>query len=476
MIPFRAPHSTFRIFMNSFPFGRAALWILLLALISGAVKGVWSAQNYLATRGDAATKTITMWVFAPEHVDAYQAAFPSFEKEHPGVKINLQQVTWNVVTQRLQAAMWSGVALPDVVEIPIDSAGAYFRGPIEDIGFVDLTDRIKQAKLLDQMVTARFAPYTTRGHIFGLPHDVHPMMLAYNAEVFEKEHVDVSKIETWDDFIAVGRRLTKLTGPNLRYMLELEEGRTAHFDPCLLQRGGGHFDAEGNVIFDNEIGVQTMLWFVPLVAGEHRIASSLAGSQALGGAIKDGYFLCMMCPDWRTKTIEGMFTDKKTKEFDPEMMGKLKLMPLPAVTRGGRRTSTWGGTMLGITKKSSNPDLAWQLALSLYLDKAGLGERFRNTNILPALRSAWKEPAFNEPRPFWGGQRLGTMFAALAPTEPPQNLSPFILQSRAKLGEALVDCVTKYRADGDEDFEPYVRARLKRSADELRALIARNPF
>ena len=459
--------------MKSFPFGRAAFWILLLALASGAAKGLWSAQNYLAARGEKPTKTITFWVFAPEHVDAYKSAFPAFEKAHPGVKIDLQQVTWNVVTQRLQAAMWSGVALPDMVEIPIDSAGAYFRGPVEDIGFVDLTERIKSAGLLNEMVTARFAPYTTRGHIFGLPHDMHPMMLAYNADIFKKENVDVSKIETWDDFIAVGRRLTK---PGKRYMIELEEGRTAHFDPCLLQRGGGHFDKEGHVIFDNEIGVQTMLWFVPLVAGDKRIASSLAGGQVLSGALKDGYLLCLMAPDWRTKTIEKMFQDKETKQFAPDMMGKFHLMPLPAVKRGGPRTSTWGGTMLGITKQSKYQDLAWQLALHLYLNKDDLGQRFRDTNILPALRSAWTKPAFNEPRPFWGGQRLGTLYSSLAPQLPEVNSSPFIIQSRAKLGEALVDCVSKYRADGDKDFESYVRARLKRSADELRALIARNPF
>lgn len=458
--------------MPSFPFGRAAFWILLLALASGAAKGLWNAQNYFAARGEQPKQKITFWIFAPEHEDAYKSAFPAFLKEHPDVEIDLQKVTWNVVTQRLQAAMWSGVALPDMVEIPIDSAGAYFRGPVEDIGFADLTERIQKAGLLNEMVTARFAPYTTRGHIFGLPHDVHPMMLAYNAEVFKKEGIDASKIETWDDFIAVGR---KLTIPDKRYMLELEEGRTAHFDPCLLQRGGGHFDIDGNVIFDNEIGVQTMLWFVPLVAGEKRIASSLAGGQ-VSGAIKDGYFLCLMTPDWRTKTIEKYFQDKETKQFDPTMMGKLHLMPLPAVKRGGPRTSTWGGTMLGITKQSKNQDLAWQLALHLYLNKSDLGQRFHDTNILPALRSAWTLPAFNEPRPFWGGQHLGALYADLAPQEPRVYTSPFIEQSRAKLGEALVDCVSKYRADGDKGFEPYVRARLKRSADQLRALIARNPF
>lgn len=450
--------------MKSFPFGRAALWILLLCLLSGAAEAYLGARNYFAARGPKSTTTLHFWTFAPEHFDAYVRAWPTFEKSHPGVKIEAQKVTWNAVTQRLQAAMWSGVDLPDVVEIPIDSAGSYFRGPVEDIGFVDLTDRIHKAGLWDSMVQSRFAPYTSRGHIFGLPHDVHPVMIAYNAEVFAKEGVDVSKIKTWDDFIAVGR---KLTIPDKRYMIELEDGRSAHFEPCLFQRGGGHFDTQGNVIFDNEIGVQTMLWFVPLVAGPKRIASNLAGGQILTKAVEDGYFLCLICPDWRSKTIEKTIG---------HMEGKMKLMPLPAVVPGGKRTSTWGGTMLGITKRCKNPDLAWQLALHLYLDKKELGQRFRDTNIMPALRAAWKQPAFAEPRPFWGGQRIGEMYSSLAPDVPPQNTSPFIAQSKAKLGEALVECVDYYRKNGSEGFEDQVRKSLKEKADELRALIKRNPY
>jgi arabinosaccharide transport system substrate-binding protein len=154
----------------------------------------------------------------------------------------------------------------------------------------------------------------------------------------------------------------------------------------------------------------------------------------------------------------------------------MKLMPLPAVKPGGRRTSTWGGTMIGITKQCKNPDLAWKLAMQLYLDKKELGQRFRDTNILPALRSAWKQPEFDEKREYWCGQQVGNLYAALAPQTPAQVISPFIAQGKAKLGEALVDCITYYRANGDSGFEKYARQRLKKSGDELRALIARNPY
>jgi ABC-type glycerol-3-phosphate transport system substrate-binding protein len=220
-------------------------------------------------------------------------------------------------------------------------------------------------------------------------------------------------------------------------------------------------------IFDNEIAVQTMLWYVPLVAGKDKIASSLGAGQILTRAVEDGYFLCLIAPDWRTKTLE--------KDI-PRMAGKMALMPLPAAASGGVRTSTWGGTMMGITKNSKNQDLAWQFALHLYLDKKELGERFRNTNILPALREAWHQPAFREPRKYWSNQRVGTLYARLAPEVPAQYTGPFIVPAKAKLGEAVVAGVQYYNANGEKGFEEFTRMRLKQSADEVRALIRRNPY
>ncbi|MGC8666984.1 MAG: ABC transporter substrate-binding protein [Chthonomonadales bacterium] len=442
--------------MRSFPFGNAALSLLILSVLTGG----WLASHAPPRR----TATLVFWTFARQHYDAYLRAIPAFEAEHPGVTVQLQLVSNTALASRLQAAMLADVDVPDMVEIEISSAGTFFRGPLKDVGFVDLTERIHKSGLWDGMVRARFAPYTSRGHIFGLPHDVHPVQLAYRRDILEKEGVDVSKIRTWDDFIRVGR---KLTIPNKRYMIELSDGDPSNLEMCLFQRDGGYFDPQGHCIFDNETAVQTMLWYVPLVAGPHRIGNNLGGGQILTRAVEDGYLLCLVCPDWRSKSIE---TDI------PRMAGKMALMPLPAVTSGGRRTSTWGGTMLGITKKCRHPDLAWALAMHLYLDKAQLAQRFRDTNILPALRSAWDQPSFKEPRSYWSGQPLGLLYSRLAPHVPFQYTSPFIATAKAKLGEALVSCVQYYSRHGDAGFEGFVRAKLKEKADDVRRLIARNPY
>lgn len=442
--------------MRDFPFGKAALSIFFIAVLSGT----WLLTHPVTKK----TATITFWTFAKPHYEAYREAIPSFEAAHPGVKVDLQLVSGTAVTSRLRAAFWSDLDVPDLVEVEISSAGSFFRGPLQHVGFVDLTDRLHKSGLWDGMVQARFAPYTTRGHTFGLPHDVHPVQLAYRRDILEAEGVDVSKIDTWDDFIRIGRRLTV---PGKRYMMELSESDSSSLEVMLFQRGGGYFDPEGHCIFDNDVAVRTMLWYVPLVAGDHRIGNNLGGGQILTKAVEDGYLLCLICPDWRSKSFEMDI---------PRVAGKMALMPLPAVTHGGRHTSTWGGTMMGITRRSKHQELAWQLALHLYLDKNDLAERFRATNILPCLREAWKQPAFHERRPYWSNQPLGDLYAALAPQVPAQYTSPVIERAKSKLGEALVACVQQYNAHGEEGFEPFVRAQLKARADEIRQMLRRNPF
>ena len=442
--------------MNSFPYGKAAFWIAALSLLSG----LYLAFNPVPRK----TTTLTMWTFAKPHAEAYLEAVPSFEKANPGVKVDIQLVSYNATTQRLRAAFWSDLDVPDLVEVEISAAGSFFRGTQENIGFVDLTDRIRAEGLQEAMVQARFAPYMSRGRIFGLPHDVHPVQIAYRRDIFEKEGVDVDAIRTWDDFVRVGRMLTI---PNKRYMMELSDTGAGNFETFLFQRGGGYFDESGKCTMDDETAVRTMLQYVPLVAGPNKIGNDLGGGQILTRAVEDGYLLCLFCPDWRSKGLENDIA---------KMKGKMALMPLPAVAPGERRTSTWGGTMLGITKKSRNQDLAWKFAKHLYLNEKDLAERFAGTNILPPVRAVWDDPAFTRPNPYWSGQPLGTTYAKLAPEVPFQYGSPFIQTAKAKMGQAVVACVQRYNRQGESGFEPFVRARLKQSADEIRKMMARNPY
>lgn len=132
--------------------------------------------------------------------------------------------------------------------------------------------------------------------------------------------------------------------------------------------------------------------------------------------------------------------------------------------------------MVGITKKSRNCELAWELALHLYYAVEPFDDRFRQTNIIPPIRDAWNQPALSEPRAYWSNQPIGKLYIDLADQTPPQYSSPYAQMAKAKLGEAITECALYYNRHGPEGFAEFAKAMLEAKADEVRSLMRRNRF
>lgn len=446
-----------------FPYGRAPFCLLVVAIVTG-IGVAFTHSGFKSERPDLVFAT-----FARKHADVYQQVLPIFEERH-GVKVEIQVVEYKSLQTRLQASLLAGTEVPDLVEIG-NNMSYFTKGPVEDIGFVDLTDWVKENNLDKRMVESRFALWTKDDRIFALPHDVHPVMLVYRRDIVEDElGIDVSKIETWDDFIEMAHTVVKdLDGDGIpdRYAIELPTNLGWPIPLLLRQRGGGLFDKEGRVIFDNEIGVETVMWYVRQTKGEHKISFSFDEGQAFYRAMRDGLMLFFFAPDWRTR---------KFQVDAPSMEGKLALMPLPAWEKGGLRTSTHGATGLAITKACDNLELALKLAEFLYLKPEDLGDRFAELHIIPPLIEAWDMEVFDKPNKFFSNQPLGRLYADLAPTTPAEWVSPYTFKAEFKVLEAYVFSAKYYEEHGEEGFREFVEKELKRNADYVRGLMRRNAF
>ncbi len=444
---------------RKFPFGQVPFALLVIAVLSAVV--------YVAsTRVRPERPDLVVAVFARAHKDAYDASLPAFEKKH-GVNVEVQFVNWLSLETRMQNAILSGSAIPDLTELGFGALGFFTRGPREDIGFMDLTERVREEGLDERVVASRFAGWSTRGHIYALPHDVHPVMLTYRKDIIEDLGIDVSTLETWDDFVKMGREITKdLDGDGIpdRYAIDLHTGGGESLRMLIYQRGGGLFDADGRVIFDSEIAAKTIEWFVQQVHGPTRIGYEAGWGQTQMKAMTDGLVLFYWTPDWRTY----YFADE-----GPHLEGKLALMPLPAWEKGGRRTSTWGGTGVAISKSSEHPELAWELAKFLYFEKSELGARFETTNIIPPLKEAWELPELNAPNSYYSGQRIGQLYAELAPEVPPVYISSLQRLAEKELERAYARAFDHFKANGLEGIQDVIRKALKESADYVRESQAR---
>jgi arabinosaccharide transport system substrate-binding protein len=361
------------------------------------------------------------WLFARNHQRLYDPITVAWNAAQPPAdRVHLVLLSGAALQRRLLSGFLSGTPLPDLVEAYVQLVAQAFQGPLEEVGFADLTDMVR-AEGIDQEINApSFAPWTSRGRIFGLPHDVHPVLLAYRADLVEAAGIDLTAVATWDDFVRLLRPLMRDRdgdGSPDRYLLNIWETNPELIESLMLQAGGALFDAQERLVLHSESNARVLATVVSWTSGPQRIAVNAPEFDAAGNKIRlDGTVLFSLMPDWLTAAWQ---------QDLPQLAGKVKLMPLPAWEQGGRRTTVMGGTMLGIPKSVPDFDRAWRYAKHLYLSLDLARGLFRTTGIISPVKQHWTDPVYDAPSAYFCGQRAGRLYIAAAPDVPPRTSSPY---------------------------------------------------
>ena len=414
------------------------------------------------------------WLFSPPNEQHYRAAIARWNaaQPDPAAHANLTLIHFQALERRLVAAFTVDAPVADLVETESLMMARAFGAPLADIGFVDLTDRLSAEGLFDRINAPSFSIWTTRGRTFSLPHDVHPCLLAYRADLVEAAGIDVSTIETWDDFRRVlGPLVRDLDGDGRpdRYLLNFWETNRDLVTVLLRQAGAQFFDADRRLELDTARNAHVLASLVSWIAGPGRFCVDAPEFTAGGDAMRlDGTVLCSILPDWQAGTW---------KNYLPGLGGKVKLMPLPAWEPGGRRTSVWGGTSLGITKAAPDFERSWALAKDLYLSPQVAESLFRATNIVSPVKELWTLPFYHEPDPYFSGQKVGALYIAQAPHVPERRSSPHAALVMDRMVTVL--SALKARANAERRFDapallPEARRLLALAQRELSTRIDRN--
>ena len=163
----------------------------------------------------------------------------------------------------------------------------------------------------------------------------------------------------------------------------------------------------------------------------------------------------------------------------PQLEGKLALMPLPAWEPGGRRTSVWGGSMLGIARTSPHREEAWEVARELYLSEPVARELYRTNGIISPYKPFWEAAFYDEPDPYFNGQAPGREFIRLAPDVPPRTSSPYNRFARDRTCDALISLRTWAERTSTYEHDALVaqaRVFLADAERIVRRQIERNVF
>ena len=430
-----------------------------------------------------------MWVFARDHALLYAPLFEErserAEDDPTLVPVRCTVLDGSALTRRMLAGFWGDTPLPDMVEVETDMMSRFTAGPLESMGYrgPHRASEGRGPRPADQP-RRRSGPWSSRGRVFGIPHDVHPTLLAYRADIVEEHGIDVGEIQTWDDFERLMQPLLEdddNDGVPDHFPLALWYSDAFTIEPLLLQAGGGLFAPDGTAALDQPENAMVVAEIVTWCLGEDRIAVDAPKFTFSGDQLKiQGKVVCEIMPDW----LAGVW-----KRTLPQLGGKVKLMPLPAWEEGGRRTTVMGGTMLGFPKRTlesagdgtGDPsfEAAWSFAKELYLDRDYAERLYETTNIITPVTDYWDAPFFHQPDPYFSGQQAGTLFLEHAPHVPVRVATPFSTTAKLRLTEVMGAVYRHARANGIDDasvLEPFAMEQLREAQARMEEEMSRNAF
>ncbi|MCA9311450.1 MAG: carbohydrate ABC transporter substrate-binding protein [Phycisphaerales bacterium] len=453
----------------------------LAAALAALSPGAWvitalalGSSLLIAFLPGRAASTLEMWTFTRAHAVMYEPEIARWNQEHPDADAHILILNAPALQQRMLAGFLAETAVADLIEAERKIAGQAFAGPLDKVGFVDLTDWLRDEGLMEEINPPSFGPWTSRGRIFGLPHDVHPVMLCYRADIVEAAGIDVSTIDTWDDFERVLAPLMddgNGDGQPDHRLLAIQENYGDQIELLTLQAGGRYFDEAGRPTLNLPENARVLARITQWCTGPLPIAAHAPDFQAAGNQVKkSGQVIAWFAPDWMCYLIRNEI---------PELSGKLKLMPLPAWDPGGRHTSVWGGTMLGISRTTDEPDKALALARRLYLSEDLARTLYRQGDIITPIRSHWDNPMFDEPDPFYSNQPKGRMYINLAPDVPVRTNSPYFSQAVLRVQDAsikLKQWSVEHGVRETEALEARAMELLEVAQDAVMQHLSRNIF
>lgn len=442
------------------------LWVMIVLM------GVSSVALFRAANDQS--DSVVLWLFSPTHQRLYE---PMLKRAGSDIQtpLDISLMSIPAIERKMMSGFFAGLPTADLIEVERVVVGRAFTGPPESIGFLDLTDRLEADGLLSQINPPSFGPWSSGGRIYGLPHDVHPVMLGYRADLVEQAGIDLSAVETWDDYFQAMAPLMADRdddGQPDRWALAFWPTQLDNVELLMLQGDGRFFDDDGLPVLDSDRNAELLAEIVSWCVGPGRVAVDVEDFTANGHQQRmEGFAIGYLCPDWMCAIWK--------ENLPPEAAGKFKLMPLPAFEPGGRRTSVRGGTMLGIPRDGERIDEAWAYAKLLYTSPQAARDLYTETDIITPVSALWDDPIFDEPDPFFAGQRKGRMFIDLAPDVPARTSSPYNKQAVLLVRDAAVSLRTHAIDNNLSDAES-MRDEAKRllgaAQAQIERVMARNAF
>jgi multiple sugar transport system substrate-binding protein len=319
--------------------------------------------------------TLRFWAMGAEG-EKVQALVRDFEREHPGVHVELQQIPWTAAHEKLLTAHVGG-STPDVAQLGNTWVPEF--AALDALAPLDARVRGSATVTPAAYFPGIWDTNVVDGVLYGIPWYVDTRVLFYRSDLLKAAGYD-SVPSTWAGWVAAMRAIKARMGPR-QYPVLLPTNEWTYPVVFGLQAGapllrdGGRYGDFRDPRFRRAFDFYLDLF-------RQNLAPAVANSQIsnLYQEFERGNIAMYITGPWNI--------DEFKRRLPPAMEGRWATAPLPGP--GGPGLSLAGGASLVVFRHARHPELAW--ALVEFLSRPANQVRFYAlTGDLPPRREAWAD-------------------------------------------------------------------------------------
>jgi len=340
-------------------------------------------------------ETVKFWAMGYEG-EVVAQLIPEFERENPGIRIELQQLPWTAAHEKLLTA-FAGDALPDVCAIgntwipefaligalsPLDGMVGRPTGLANAVGTAESTEG-ESVEPRDYFAGA-WDSGVVDGSTYAVPWYVETRLPFYRRDLLQKAGIDAPPAN-WAQWRTAMAAIKRDVGPG-RYAILLPINE---FEPLLnlaIQQPDPLLREDGRHGNFRSPGFRRALAFYKEMF-DKGWAPRLSNTQIsnVWDEFGRGYYSFYINGPWNIAEFR--------KRLPAELSQSWMTMPLPGPDGPG--ASVAGGTSFVIFRGSRHKDAAWKWIA--YLSQSAVQARFHAmTGDLPPRRSAWNSAALKD--------------------------------------------------------------------------------
>ncbi|WP_051943119.1 MULTISPECIES: sugar ABC transporter substrate-binding protein [Luteibacter] len=322
------------------------------------------------------SRTLQFWTIGREG-EAVARLLPEFEREHPGLHVEVQQLPLTAAHQKLLTA-YAGDSTPDLTQL----GNTWVPEMVALDAIEPLDARVAASKVIDpkDYFPAIWSTNVIDGTLYGVPWYVDTRLLFYRKDLLAKVGYDHPPRD-WAEWKAMMVKLARPVGQTYGVLLPTNEfeqllSLALQQNEPLLRDGGryGNFRSAG---FKKALG-----FYVSMFKDQQAPMMTNVGVGNPWAAFGQGFYAFYLSGPWNI----GEFR----KRLPPEQQGDWGTVALPGPNGPG--ASNAGGSSLVIFRQSKHKDDAW--ALVEFLSRPAIQERFYQIlGDMPPRRSSWDAPA-----------------------------------------------------------------------------------